>query len=91
MDITSIDQEYIYWKYKGQWCVAKVQVNAAADKVFLYLWQLDGAFICMTPGKQPETILQSQGYKLWVQEGRPHLKESLDQKTKTKQEQIELF
>lgn len=91
MDIIRLDQKYIYWKYKGQWCVAKVQVNAAADKVFLYLWHLNGTFICMTAGKQPETILQSQGYKLWIREGRPHLKASLDQKIKNREEQIELF
>ncbi|GAB6181489.1 hypothetical protein JCM14036_28080 [Desulfotomaculum defluvii] len=91
MDIASIDQQYIYWKYKSQWCVAKVQVNAAADKIFLYIWHLDGTFICMTTGKQPETILRSQGYNLWLREGRPNLKEILEEKTKTKPEQIELF
>ncbi|ABO49951.1 hypothetical protein Dred_1421 [Desulforamulus reducens MI-1] len=91
MNIKTIDQQYIYWRYKSQWCVAKVQVSASADKVFLYIWQLDGTFVCMTAGKQPETVLQSQGFKLWLREGSPNLKEILEEKVKTKPEQIEFF
>ncbi|SHE28956.1 hypothetical protein SAMN02745133_00031 [Desulforamulus putei DSM 12395] len=91
VDIKFIDQQYIYWKHKGRWCVAKVQISPSSDKVYLYIWQLDGTFVGMTAGKRPETVLQSQGYKLWVQEGCPDLKNLLDEMVKNKQEQIEFF
>lgn len=86
-----IDQRYIYWMYKSQWCIAKVQVSPSSDLVFLYVWRLDGSFVGMTAGKRPESILQSQGYKLWLREGRPNLKEKLQEILKNKEEQIELF
>ncbi|MCL4440506.1 MAG: hypothetical protein M1609_07930 [Firmicutes bacterium] len=91
MEIKRMDQQYIYWKHKNQWCVAKVQVSPSSDKVYLYIWQLDGTFVGMTAGKSPETVLQSQGYKLWLREGSPNLKNLLGEKIKNKQEQIELF
>ncbi|GAB6157206.1 hypothetical protein JCM39194_04060 [Desulfotomaculum varum] len=86
-----LQQKYIYWKHKGRWCIAKVQISPAADKVYLYIWQLDGTYVGMTAGKRPETILQSQGYQLWVEKGCPDLKILLDQRVKSKQEQVELF
>lgn len=91
MDINSLHQQYIYWKHKNQWYVAKLQVSNSAEKVFLYLWQLDGTFLGMTAGKNPDTILQSKGYKLWLSEGCPDLKNVLDEKSKNKPEQIEFF
>ncbi|CCO07364.1 hypothetical protein [Desulforamulus hydrothermalis] len=86
-----LHQKYIYWKYKGRWCIAKVQMSPVADKVYLYIWQLDGTYVGMTAGKRPETVLQSQGYQMWVEEGCPNLKSLLDQRIKNKQEQVELF
>ncbi|MCL5290397.1 MAG: hypothetical protein ACOY35_11865 [Bacillota bacterium] len=91
MDIKGFDQQYIYWKQKSQWCVAKVQVSPSTDKVYLYVWQLDGTFLGMTAGKRPETVLQSQGFRLWLREGSPDLKNLLGEKVKNKQEQIEFF
>lgn len=91
MDIKSMDQQYIYWKHKGQWAIAKIQYSPSTDKVFLYIWELNGTFVGMSAGKQTETVLQSQGLKLWLREGRPDLKDILEEKTKNKQEQIEFF
>lgn len=91
MDIKRFDQQYIYWKQNSQWCVAKVQVSPSTDKVYLYVWQLDGTFLGMTAGKRPETILHSQGFRLWLREGSPDLKNLLGEKVKNKQEQIEFF
>lgn len=91
MDIKSLDQQYIYWKYKSQWCIAKVQYSPSSAKAFLYIWHLDGHFVGMTAGKSPDTILQSQGFKKWLGEGIPDLKGVLEETAKIKPEQIELF
>ncbi|SHK82518.1 hypothetical protein [Desulforamulus aeronauticus] len=91
MDIKSLDQQYIYWKYKNQWCIAKIQYSPSSSKAFLYIWQLDGNFMGMTAGKSPDTILQSRGFKMWMREGSPDLKGVLEEKAKNKPAQIELF
>ncbi|MDO7788546.1 hypothetical protein [Desulforamulus aquiferis] len=91
MNLKEIDQRYIYWWHKNRWCIAKVQVSPSSDLIYLYIWRLDGSYVGMTAGKRPEIIRQSQGYKLWLQEGQPDLKERLDLSIKNKYEQIEFF
>ncbi|WP_077713866.1 hypothetical protein [Desulforamulus ferrireducens] len=91
MDIQSLDQQYIYWKHKSQWCIAKIQYIPSSAKAFLYIWQLDGSFLGLTAGKDPTTILQSQGFKKWLREGSPNLKKVLEERAKNKPTQIELF
>ncbi|MEG6513384.1 hypothetical protein V6C32_15885 [Desulforamulus ruminis] len=86
-----IDQRYIYWWHRNQWCIAKVQVSPSSDKIFLYIWRLDGFYLGMTAGKSRESIEQSQGYNLWLREGRPDLKVRLEDQIKNKYRQIEFF
>lgn len=91
MDVQDIDQQYIYWWHKNQWCIAKVQASPSCEKVFLYIWHLDGSYVGMTAGKALESIQQSQGYRLWLQEGQPDLKVRLEDQVKNKYRQIEFF